>query len=36
LRKYGVLNPTFPGIEAWRLEPGKPLVLRYQVAVYDI
>jgi hypothetical protein len=36
LRKYGVLDPTFPGVEAHRIDPGKPLILRYAVTVYDI
>jgi hypothetical protein len=36
LRKYGVLSPCFPGVRTFQLDPGKPLVLRYDVTVYDV
>ena len=31
LRHFGVLNPCFPGVSEYVLEPGKPLVLKYRV-----
>jgi hypothetical protein len=31
LRHFGILNPCFPGLTEYLLEPGKPLVLKYRV-----
>lgn len=33
LRKYGFLGVNYPGLQPLRLEPGKPLTLRYVVTV---
>jgi hypothetical protein len=33
LRHYGFLGANFPGTATYRLEPGKPLVLRYQITL---
>ena len=30
---FGLLNPSYPGLPHLRLEPGKPLVLRYRVTL---
>jgi hypothetical protein len=35
LRHYGFLGVNFPGLQAWTLEPGKPLALKYRVTVYS-
>ncbi|MBI1786368.1 MAG: PmoA family protein [Acidobacteria bacterium] len=35
LRQYGFVGASFPGLRPFRLDPGKPLVLRYRVSVYD-
>jgi hypothetical protein len=34
LRKYGFLNPAWPGTNPVTLEPGKPLVLRYRLWIH--
>jgi hypothetical protein len=34
LRKYGFLNPAFPGTTPVKLEPDKPLVLRYRLWIH--
>ena len=33
-RYYGVLNPTWPALETARLEPGKPITLRYRLWIH--
>lgn len=35
LRNYGFVGATFPGLKGFRLEPQKPVTLRYQVTVFD-
>lgn len=35
LRHYGFLGANFPGGTPLRLDPGKPVALRYQVRVFD-
>ena len=35
LRNYGFLGVNFPGLKPYRLEPGRPLVLRYWVTVFS-
>lgn len=35
LRNYGFAGATFPGLKGYRLEPKKPVTLRYQVTVFD-
>jgi hypothetical protein len=35
LRQYGFLGASFPGAALFRLEPGTPLKLRYQIRVHD-
>jgi len=34
LREYGYIGPTWPGLDTYTLEPGKPLILRYGVWVH--
>jgi hypothetical protein len=34
LRYYGAVNPTWPALETARLEPGKPLTLRYRLWIH--
>jgi hypothetical protein len=34
LRKYGLLNPAWPGTTPVKVEPGKPLVLRYRLWIH--
>jgi hypothetical protein len=34
LRHYGFLGVNFPGLKAHRLQPGRPLLLRYKVTVF--
>lgn len=34
LREYGYIGPTWPGVDTYTLEPGKPLCLRYRVWVH--
>lgn len=36
LRKYGFIGANHPGLETLRLEPGKPLRLRYTVTVASV
>lgn len=33
-RYYGVLNPTWPALEVAKLEPGKPVTLRYRLWIH--
>ncbi|MFA5191684.1 MAG: PmoA family protein [Verrucomicrobiia bacterium] len=33
-RYYGVLNPTWPALETAKLEPGKPVTLRYRLWIH--
>jgi hypothetical protein len=33
LRNYGFLGVNYPGLEPLKLEPGKPITLRYTVSV---
>ncbi|MBL8210930.1 MAG: PmoA family protein [Bryobacterales bacterium] len=35
LRHYGFTGANFPGVTPVRLEPGKPVTLRYQVRLFD-
>ena len=35
LRHYGYLGVDFPGKERFRLEPGRPVTLRYTVTLFD-
>lgn len=35
LRRYGFLGVSFPGLEPYTLEPGRPLVLKYRVTVFS-
>jgi hypothetical protein len=35
LRPYGFLGVNFPGLKAYTLVPGRPLVLKYRVAVFS-
>ncbi len=35
LRNYGFLGVSFPGLELYRLEPGKPLTLKYRIALFS-
>lgn len=35
LRNYGFLGANYPGLDQVRLEPGKPLTLKYRVTVSD-
>lgn len=35
IRHYGFLGVNFPGLESYRLEPGKPLVLKYRVITFS-
>jgi len=35
LRHYGFLGVNFPGLRPFRLEPGRPLVLKYRVTVFS-
>jgi len=36
LRHYGFLGVNFPGLISYRLEPGRPLELRYKVTLSDL
>jgi hypothetical protein len=33
--KFGFLNPSYPGLKPLKLEPGKPLVLKYRVILFS-
>jgi hypothetical protein len=35
LRHYGFVGANFPGTQAYRLEPGRTLTLRYRVNLFD-
>ena len=36
LRQYGFVGANFPGVAGYRLEPSKPLILKYRVTVRDL
>ncbi|MBI3682952.1 MAG: PmoA family protein [Acidobacteria bacterium] len=35
LRQYGFIGASFPGTRSFRLSPGQPVTLRYNVSVWD-
>ncbi|MBI3697848.1 MAG: PmoA family protein, partial [Acidobacteria bacterium] len=35
LRRYGFLGVSFPALETYTLEHGRPLVLKYRVTVFS-
>lgn len=35
LRHYGFVGANFPGVAPYRIDPAKPVTLRYEIRVYD-